>query len=240
MQHSPYNMQAHIYNLIIIKQAYKYMRKIFIAIFALSPLLMNAQSEGLFTRKKIQKQHADMSAYKSVGAVPVKNGKVTYNEVIAFPGMTKNDIYARVAQWASLRYEANTANGMYTDPWFFKNLDYSMVKTADKEKGIISCVGAEELIFSIKPLAKNYTQAFYTLDIAVSDGQAEFTLTNIYFNVDQGEGKFDRVSAEEWITDEECLNKKGELRRIPGKFRVKTIDLVTELKKEIAATAASK
>ncbi|MCQ2454144.1 MAG: hypothetical protein MJ136_06290, partial [Clostridia bacterium] len=46
-----------------------------------------------------------------------------------------------------------------------------------------------------------------------------------------GEGAFSRVMSEEWITDEECLNTKGKLRRIPGKYRIKTIDLVDELKK---------
>ena len=64
-----------------------------------------------------------------------------------------------------------------------------------------------------------------------------FKLHNLAFNVDQGDGVFDRVSAEEWITDKECLNKKGELRRIPGKFRIKTIDLVNELKREITEAA---
>ncbi len=216
------------------------MKKTLIAIFACLPLLMSAQSEGLFARKKPQKQQTDMSAYTAAGAVPVKDGKVTFTETIALPGMAKADIYSRLAQWASFRYEPNTVNGIYTDGDFFKNLEYSMVKEADKNAGTISCVGAEELIFSIKPLAKNYTQAFYTLNITASDGKAEFTLTNLSFNVDQGEGKFERVAAEEWITDEECLNKKGELRRIPGKYRVKTIDLVEELKKEIATKAASK
>ena len=216
------------------------MRKTFIAILACMPLMMSAQSEGLFARKKVQKQYADMSAYTAAGAVPEKGGKLTYTEAIAVPGMSKADIYARVAQWASFRYEPNAINGMYTDLDFFKNIEYSMVKTADKAAGTISCVGAEELIFSIKPLAKNYTQAFYNLNLTCSDGKVEMVLTNISYNVDQGEGRFERVAAEEWITDEECLNKKGELRRIPGKFRVKTIDLVAELKKEIAQAVSAK
>lgn len=211
------------------------MKKIFIAIFACLPLMMSAQSEGLFSlRRPQQKQNKEeINQYAAKGAVPVVDGKVTYAETIAAPGMSKADIFARVAQWASFRYEANAINGYYTDPDFFKNLEYSMVKTADKEAGTISCVGAEELIFSIKPLAKNYTQAFYNLTLTCSEGKVEMKLTNIYYNVDQGEGRFERVAAEEWITDEECLNKKGELRRIPGKFRVKTIDLAAELKKEI-------
>ena len=52
--------------------------------------------------------------------------------------------------------------------------------------------------------------------------------------MDQGESEFIRMTAEEWITDSYCLNKKGALKRINGKFRIKTIDLVNELKKEIS------
>jgi hypothetical protein len=122
----------------------------------------------------------------------------------------------------------------YKEPNFFKNLEFSKVKEANKQSGKIECQGAEELIFSIKPLAKNFTQAFYLLDLSVSEGKVEFMLHTLSFNVDQGDNEFLRMTAEEWITDSKCLSKKGELRRINGKFRIKTIDLVNELKKEIS------
>ena len=122
----------------------------------------------------------------------------------------------------------------YRDANFFKNIEYAKVKEADKQSGKIECQGAEELIFSVKPLAKNYTQAFYLLDLNVSDGKVEFDLNTLSFNVDQGEGEFLRMNAEEWITDAKCLSKKGDLKRMNGKFRIKTIDLVNELKKEIS------
>lgn len=211
------------------------MKKILIALIAMAlPLMMQAQSEGLFARKNI-KATKDMSVYEVRGAVPEENGKVVFKDVITAPGKTKEDMFTRIAQWASLRYEPNSTMSEYTNPDFFKNLEYSKVKTADKQSGKIQCQGAEELIFSIKPLAKNFTQAFYLLDLDISDGKVDFKLHNLSYNVDQGEGVFARVTAEEWITDKECLGKKGQLRRIPGKFRVKTIDLVEELKKEITA-----
>ena len=108
------------------------------------------------------------------------------------------------------------------------------MKEANKQSGYIECQGAEELIFSVKPLVKSYTQAFYLLDLNVSDGKVEFQLHTLSFNVDQGESEFIRMTAEEWITDSYCLNKKGALKRINGKFRIKTIDLANELKKEIS------
>ena len=212
------------------------MKKLIMALcVAALPMMMQAQSEGLFARKKMKSASADMTIYKAKGAVPEVDGAVVFKDVIAAPGKTKEDIFAKLAQWASLRYEPNSVMGIYTDPNFFKNLESSKVKEANKQSGKIQCQGAEELIFSIKPLAKNYTQAFYLLNLDVQNGQVDFKLHTLSFNVDQGEGKFVRETAEDWITDKECLNKKGELRRIPGKFRIKTIDLVNELKKEISA-----
>lgn len=212
------------------------MKKIIIALFAVAlPMMLQAQSEGLFGRKTPKGAKADLSAYAAKGAVPEENGKVVFKDVIAAPGKTKDDIYVKVAQWASLRYEPNSVMGVYTDADFFKNLETAKVKVADKSNGTIQCQGAEEMVFSSKPLAKNYTEAFYLLDLKVSDGQVDFKLHTLAFNVEQGDGKFARVHAEEWITDKESLNKKGQMLRIPRNYRVKTIDLVAELKKEISA-----
>ena len=210
------------------------MKKTIIALIAVAlPMMIQAQSEGLFARKTPKSTNADLSAYTAKGVVPEVDGKIVFKDVISAPGKSKDDIYQKVAQWASFRYEANSVRGVYTDADFFKNIEFSKVKAADKQSGKIECMGAEELIFSIKPLAKNYTQAFYQLDLTVSDGKVEFLLHNLAFNVDQGEGRFERVTAEDWISDKECINKKGKLRRIPGKFRIKTVDLVAELKKEV-------
>lgn len=211
------------------------MKKIIITLFAAAlPFVMQAQSEGLFGRKTPKGAKADLSAYAAKGAVPEENGKVVFKDVITAPGQTKNDIYTKLAQWASLRYEPNSTMGVYSDANFFKNLEYAKIKVADKQNGTIQCQGAEEMVFSSKPLAKNFTEAFYLLDLKVNDGQVEFKLHTLSFNVDQGEGKFIRIPAEEWITDKESLNKKGELLRIPRNYRVKTIDFVAELKKEIS------
>ena len=211
------------------------MKQLIFALFAVAlPMMMQAQSEGLLTRNKKLNTKADLSAYATPGAIPEESGKVIFKDVIAAPNKTKDDIFTKLAQWASFRYEPNSVQGNYTDASFFKNIEFAKVSKADKQNGTMTCQGAEELIFSIKPLAKNYTQAFYLLDLTVKDGQVDFNLHNLSFNVDQGDGQFARVTAEEWITDKECINKKGELRRIPGKFRMKTIDLVAQLKKEIS------
>ena len=211
------------------------MKRFMIALFAVAlPMMIQAQSEGLLSSKTPKGAKADLSAYAAQGAIPEEEGKVIFRDVLTAPGKKKDDIFTKLAQWASLRYEPNSMMGTYKDPSFFKNIEYSGTKTADKSSGKIQCQGAEEMIFSVKPLAKNYTQAFYLLDLNVTDGKVDFKLHTLSFNVDMGEGKFTRVPAEEWITDKECLNKKGEMRRIPRNYRIKTIDLVAELKKEIS------
>lgn len=208
-------------------------KSILALLIAALPAMVHAQSTGLLGRK-ISKETLSDSRYAAPGAVPEEDGKIVFKKTIVAAGQSKEDIYTKVAQWASLRYEANNTRGVYTDADFYKNLEYAKVKEGDKQSGKIQCQGAEELIFSLKPLAKNFTQAFYLLDLTVADGHVDFNLHNLAFNVDKGEGEFMRVTAEEWISDKESLNKKGELRRISGKFRIKTIDLVNELEKEIS------
>lgn len=210
------------------------MKKSVIVLFiAALPAMVHAQSTGLMGRKMSKETLSDPQ-YTAPNTVPEENGKIVFRASISAAGQSKEAIYTKVAQWASLRYEANSTRGVYTDADFYSNLEYANVKAIDNESGKIQCQGAEELIFSLKPLAKNFTQAFYLLDLTVEDGRVDFNLHNLSFNVDKGDGEFVRESAEDWISDKECLNKKGELRRIPGKFRIKTIDLVKELEKEIS------
>lgn len=210
------------------------MKKIIFVFLALSmPIFANAQSSGLFSKKKIKSQK-ELSAYMA-GAVPEVDGKVVYSTSIAAPGKNKNELYAKLASWANLRFTANQARGEWTDPDFFTNTEYAQITTADKQDGHIMCRGAEEMVFSNKTLAKDYAHVYYILDLNVTEGCVNFNMNNISYVYVGGSENPERVTAEEWITDAEAINKKGELRRISGKFRVKTVDLKDELIKEITA-----
>lgn len=197
----------------------------------LLPLCANAQSSGLFSKKKIKMQK-DMTEYLQKDAVPVVDGRVTFSTTISVPGVSKDEIYRKVLQWADLRYTPQTEHGEWTDKDYYKNLDNSMVREADKETGSIVCVGHEEQVFSNKTLAKDYCNTTYLLEIGISDGSATVTMTNIIYTYNLT-AENERLMAEDWITDEEAINKKGNLNRISGKFRVKTIDLKDELFSEI-------
>lgn len=209
------------------------MKKYIIAaiIMALPFGMMNAQ-RGLISTKKLYTKKADMTEYQKAGAVPEVNGKVVFEKEIKAEGMTKDQIYQLVASFAALRFEANSQRGDWREPSFFRNIEYAKVTKADKAAGLIEAQGAEELIFSNKTLSQDYTQVFYHLQMNISDGKVFATMDNIAY-VYAGSADTTRLTAEEWITDKEALNKKGELRRINGKFRVKTIDLFNELVSEI-------
>ena len=203
------------------------------ALIMVLPFGMVQAQRGLISTKKLYTQKADMSEYQAKGAVPEVDGKVVFTKDIEAFARTKDYIYSQVASFASLRFEPNTRRGEWREPNFFKNIDFARVTKVDKEEGIIVAQGAEEMIFSNRALSQDYTQVFYNLTITIADGKVNLRMDNIAY-VYEGSGNSSRLTAEEWITDKEALNKKGELRRINGKFRVKTIDLFDELAAEIA------
>lgn len=208
------------------------MKKIIITLLAISmPIFINAQTSGLFSKKKIRMQK-DVTEYMA-GAVPEVDGKVEFKTVISAPGKSKTEIISALSSWANLRFTPEQARGEWTDANFFKNLEYAKITELDKNSGNISIQGAEEMVFSSKTLAKDYTHIYYILKLNISEGSVAFNMNNIsYVYVGASENP-QRIKAEEWINDKNAFNKKGELHRQTGKFRVKTIDLKDQLIKEI-------
>ena len=98
------------------------MKKSIIVFFiAALPAMVHAQSEGLFGRKT-SKETLTNPKYASPSAMTEEDGKIVFRASIAAAGQSKENIYAKVAQWASLRYEPNSTRGVYTDADFYKNL----------------------------------------------------------------------------------------------------------------------
>ncbi|MBQ9363799.1 MAG: DUF4468 domain-containing protein [Bacteroidaceae bacterium] len=213
------------------------MKKILFAmiIMAFPFCLVNAQS-GLISTKKLYTQKADMNEYAKAGAVPEVNGKVVFTKEIETPGKSKDELYTVLSSFAALRFSAGSARGEWREPDFFTNLEYAQVKEADKDAGLIVAQGAEEMVFSNKALAKDYTHVYYLFTAEAAAGKVKLTMNNIAY-VYVGSQETERIPAEDWITDQEALNKKGQLHRISGKFRVKTIDLFNELANEIEELA---
>lgn len=195
----------------------------------------DAQS-GLISAKKIYSKQTDFSKYEKAGAVPMADGRVVFEATITTEGKSKDELYKILSSWSGYRFAAGTKNATWKDANFFCNLDWAQVTEADKQEGHIRAQGAEEMVFSNKPLAKDYSHVFYMLDMQAEDGKISLRMHNIIFAY-VGSQVATRTPAEDMITDKYGLNKKGKLARINGKFRLKTIDLFDEFVDELTELA---
>lgn len=172
------------------------------------------------------------SEYLKEGVVPEKDGKVVFTKTINAAGKTKSDISKSLAGWTSLRYMSGTENGYWSDADYYKNCELSSVKENNTNAGIMVCQGDEEQVFSNRTLAKDYARFQYTLTMNYADGKVDVKISNISYLYVLKEDP-ERLAAEDYITDKECITKKGGLNRMFGRFRTKTVDLVNELFTEI-------
>lgn len=211
------------------------MKKLMIAMMlAFMPVCIHTAQAQLFSKKNF-KGKMEASAYMQ-GAVPEVNGKVEFNENFSASGKTKDQIFQKVLSWANLRFMPETERGVWNDDNYYKNNEFSKVVSADKNTGIIVCQADENIVFTNKTLAKDYTRVNYTLTIRVKDNGGEVTMNSIIYTYNLTEN-LERIAAEDWITDKEAISKKGGLLKGAARFRIKTVDLKNELVKEIADAA---
>lgn len=152
-----------------------------------------------------------------VGAVPVVDGRVVFAKEFVTPTLSQDQIYESVLKWAQERFKMNDD---------FK----SRVLYSNKEKGEIACLGNEYIVFSSSFLSLDRSEISYRVSIYSHPGKCKMEIESIRY-VYGGKGKdAEKFSAEEYITDENALNKnKTKLSYGTGKFRRATIDLVDEL-----------
>ena len=211
------------------------MKKLMIAMMlAFMPVCIHTAQAQLFSKKNF-KGKMEASAYMQ-GAVPEVNGKVEFNENFSAPGKTKDQIFQKVLSWANLRFMPETERGVWNDDNYYKNNEFSKVVSADKNTGVIVCQADENIVFTNKTLAKDYTRVNYTLTIRVKDNGGVVTMNSIIYTYNLTEN-LERIAAEDWITDKEAISKKGGLLKGAARFRIKTVDLKNELVKEITDAA---
>ena len=106
-----------------------------------------------------------------------------------------------------------------------------------KEDGVIAARVEEWMVFSKKFLSLDQTRFRYQINVTTGQGAVKITVTQVSYlygeewheNKPTGTGG-EIYRAEEWITDEHALNKKGtKVLSGSGKFRRKTIDRVNEI-----------
>ena len=156
---------------------------------------------------------ADKETQKiEAGDILVKNGKVTFEETIPAEGYTENEVKKIVDSWIKER--------------FVKPVVISAKQfTANNPQATI-LKGEEYIVFKNKPLVLERARIYYFLTLTANDGSCTFNMSRItYWYDDEDEKGGIKMIAEDWITDENAINKKGKLKKFEGKFRNKTIEL---------------
>jgi hypothetical protein len=190
-----------------------------ILLLTLSATTMQAQ---LFKKKE-----KTIKTEYNIGTIPMVNGKVTFEETIPAKGLSATEIENAVNEWFAERFVKPTVIG-------FKKYEQEFPNTV---------IGKSEeyIVFQKKLFVLNRTRISYFLTITCENEQCKFNMSRItYWWDEEAEDGGIKMTAEECITDETAIDKKGRLRRFNGKFRTRTIDLkntlVEQLKKKLAKT----
>ena len=153
------------------------------------------------------------------GAVPEKDGVVTFTQTFSVPGKTQAQIYPVMKAYV----ESLVAAGRQ---------DLRTRVISDENSTIVAKI-EEIMTFKKKFLNWDHTYFRYLLSAeCTSDNKVRLTLTQIsyYYGFDQEGNNGESYKAEEWISDKEALNKAGtKLLPRSGKFRRKTVDRAEEI-----------
>ena len=218
------------------------MKRLYIAMLAFSLTLgVKAQTDVLdemFKTERPQTKQQQMKIKK--GEVPVVDGKVTFTQTFDAKGKSKAELYALIGYYCEKRFAPSTSRGEWDDSNFFKNLEFSRVLSGDRREGTIKCQGAEELVFKKSFLVYNWSEVYYKLLFEIEDEKVKMTINNIYYIYKGGGVENERYYAEDWITDENVVNKKGNILKRPYNFRSSTLKMVTKLANEIKVITSKK
>lgn len=187
------------------------MKKILFVLFMCLPVAITAQNTWEMEENG-QGQVVNPDAKYLTGAVPVVDGKVTFETTIDAPGKSAEQIYGIMLKSLT---EMTKEKGQS---------EQSRIVLADSADYSIGGSYQEWLVFKSTPLVLDRTRLFYHLIVKCTDGKANIKMTKIHYLYEE-ERDPQTFRAEEWITDEYGLKKsKQKLSRVTGKFRRKTID----------------
>lgn len=166
--------------------------------------------KALIEKKTVDKKYL-------AGAVPEVNGKVVFTLDKDVPGMSAEDIYQKV--YSVMQELVEETKDKEIDP-------SSRIVAVNKSEHTIVANMREWLVFSSSFLQLDRTQMNYILVARATDHHINVTMERINYAYEiHRENQGLRTSAEEWISDENGLNKKKtKMAKGSGKFRIKTID----------------
>lgn len=181
------------------------MKKILLALLFALPLVANAGSK-------------DDSKYLR-GAVPEKDGIVTFTQTFSVPGKTQAEIYP-VMQAYIHKLVDDARQDLRT-------------RIVSEENNTVAAKVEEIMTFKKKFLSWDHCYfRYFILVECMSEAKVKMTIKQItyqYMFDNEGKGG-ENFKAEEWISDKAAINKDGtKLYPRSGKFRRKTIDRVDEI-----------
>ena len=152
------------------------------------------------------------------GAVPEVDGHVVFTLSKDVPGQSANKIYQKLYSIIDEIVKETQTDGLQPG---------SRIAAVNKEGHIIAARMKEWLVFSSNVFSLDRTEFNYTLIAQATNGHLKVTMERIRYayEMNRRENRGFEVSADEWITDKEALNKRQDkLVKVNGKFRIKTID----------------
>ncbi|MBO4840307.1 MAG: DUF4468 domain-containing protein [Bacteroidaceae bacterium] len=183
------------------------MKKLFLAFMLMLPLM--AVAKGPVDAKYLK------------GGVPEENGVIVFRKSFSVPGMQKDDIFTTLSS-----YVKNVVVG----PAIHEHR--TRIVSDGKTDGTIVAKVEEYMIFKDKFLNLDRTRFIYQLQASVEGDKVKLAISQIsyYYNEDQEGKNGETYKGEEWITDSQALNKKGDkIYPSCAKFRIKTIDRVEQI-----------
>lgn len=162
---------------------------------------------------------AQVEARYDKGNVEVVNGRVMFQETVATT-LDQVAAFERISQWAEQRFSK-------------PNVIVSKFTSDDTTNHSLSLTAEEYIVFKNKFFVLDRTRINYWVEIQCGEEGATIKLTRInYWYEEEREGGL-KFSAEEFITDEQAFNKKGQLHKDQGKFRKGTINFFDSLVAEM-------
>ena len=210
------------------------MRNLMLILFAVLPMSLLAQNNWEVPTEQVQTEKSVESNTKEVkkkkisknsnpkylaGAVPVVDGRVQWTLELDVPGKSAEDIYNKMYDFLVAYTKSDN------------QLEGSQVALVNKAEHSIIASVREWIVFRKSFISLDRAATAYKLFATCKDNHLQLILSRIVFdyteNVPGGNGIY---KAEEWITDEEAINKKG-TKLYPGsaKFRRGMIDRKDEI-----------
>ena len=175
-------------------------------------LLVATSAQAQLFKQKVKKE---IPTEYLQGAIPVENNRVVFRHTIEAPGMSAQDIKQRVEEWYKTRYVKPTV------------ISSKVIKSDNS--GTFEAKAEEYIVFKKKFFVLNRARIYYYLTVNCADNRCEAIISRItYWHDDEAPDGGIRYNAEEIITDKAAMDGE-KLKKHPGKFRTRTIDLKNNL-----------